>query len=320
LLYDLGEGAREPMTSETRSSIPVKPPNSASSADEVRLLLRYAGRDVDEGAIDVEDLLAALNGFSSAFYRLSDRESQEFKQRIRVTGISRSSANVHLEIFQLAHSHPVFTSTLVGGAGYVGKKIADLVIEKIAAVAKAKKHIQNAAYTTEISVNGDNNQVIIVNGVNARLPVDRDVLELIQEGTIDTELDKMTSPLREDSIDVFEIKREDDAEADLHLDASDRPYFSRTKREATTTAELTMFGSMNTISKATNSGIFIAENGRRIRYRFTNENRLPELYRQFAHLGPVKITCTAKLDENLDVISIDISNVEPIQERLRFAI
>jgi hypothetical protein len=79
-----------------------------------------------------------------------------------------------------------------------------------------------------------------------------------------------------------------------------------------------MIGTMNTISKTNNAGVFVAENGRRIRYRFTNENKLAELYRQFAHLGPVRVTCTAKLDENLDVISIDISNVEPIQGRLRF--
>ena len=79
-----------------------------------------------------------------------------------------------------------------------------------------------------------------------------------------------------------------------------------------------MLGTMTTISKTNNSGVFVAENGRRIRYRFTNEEKLAELYRQFAHLGPVKVTCTAKLDENLDVISIDISNVEPAQERLRF--
>lgn len=307
------------MTYENQAAIAADISNGAGISGEVRLVLRYAGRDVDQGAIDVEDLLAALNGFSSAFYRLADRESQEIKQRIRVTGISKSSANVHLEIFQLAQTHPVITSTLVGGVGYVAKKTADVVIEKIAAVAKAKKHIQNGTYTTEVSVNGDHNQIVIVNGVNARLPVDKDVFTLLQEGTIDNDLDKMTSPLREDAIDTFEIRREAESSPELHLDASDRPYFSKNRREATTTAELTMVGTMSTISKTTNAGIFITENGRRIRYRFTNEDRLAELYRQFAHLGPVKITCTAKLDENLDVISIEISNVEPLQDRLRFS-
>lgn len=291
----------------------------SSGNDVVRLMLRYAGRDVDDGTIDVEDMLSALNGFSSAFYRLTERESQDSKQRIKVTGISKSSANIKLEIFHLAQAHPLIASAATGAVAYVGKKVADIVIEKIAGVAKAKKHVQNGLYTTEIAVDGDRNQVVIVNGVSARLPVDKDIFTLLQEGTIDAELDKMTSPLREDAIDVFEIRRESGETADLHLDASDRPYFSRTRREATTTAELTMVGTMNTISKANNSGIFVAENGRRIRYRFTSEDRLAELYRQFAHLGPVRVTCTAKLDENLDVISIDISNVEPVQARLRFS-
>ena len=167
---------------------------SGTGVDEVRVTLRYAGQDVDSGTIDVEDLLAALNGFSSAFYRLADRESQDVKQRIRVSGISKSSANVHLEIFELARAHPAIATALVSGVGYVGKKVVDVVIEKIAAVAKAKKHVQNSLYTTEVSVGGDHNQIVIVNGVNARLPVDKDVFVLMQEGTIDAELDKMTSP------------------------------------------------------------------------------------------------------------------------------
>jgi len=286
--------------------------------DQTNVILRYSGSDVDEGSIAVDDLLSALNGFSSAFYRLADRESPETKQRIKVSGISKSSANVHLEIFQLAVAHPKITSAVLGGAGYVGKKLVDVVLDKISGVAKAKKHIQNSPYSTEISVDGDHNQVVIVNGVNARLPVDRDIFEILEQGTIDADLDKMSAPLREDAVDSFEIKREGVTTPDLHLDASDRPYFVRARREATTTAELMMIGSMNTISKTNNSGIFVADNGKRIRYRFTNESRLAELYQQFAHLGPVQIRCTAKLDENLDVISIDISDVIPLQGRLGF--
>jgi len=288
------------------------------TGEHVSLSLRYAGKDVDDGAMDVEDLLSALNGFSAAFYRLADRESQEAKQRIRVTGISKSSANVHLQIFDLIQAHPAVSATIGSGLAYVGKKIADVVIEKIASVAKAKKHIQNGTYTTELSVNGDQNQVIIINGVNAHLPVDKDVLELLQDGLIDADLDRMTAPLREDAVDLFEIRREGESAPSLHLDASDRPYFSRVRREAATTAELSMIGTMTTISKNNNSGVFVAENGRRIRFRFTNEEKLPELYRQFAHLGPVRIKCRAKLDENLDVISIDITDVEPVQSRIDF--
>jgi hypothetical protein len=290
----------------------------ATHADKTDVTLRYAGIDVNDGSIGVDDLLSALNGFSSAFYKLAEREAPDSKQRIKVTGISQSSANIHLEIFQLAASHPKVSAAVVAGAAYVGKKIADVVIEKIANVAKAKKHTQGGAYTTEISVEGDRNQIIIVNGVNARLPVDRDVFEILEQGTIDSDLDKMSSPLREDAVDTFEIKRATAKSADLRLDASDRPYFTKLRREATTTAELTMVGTMNTISKATNSGIFVADNGRRVRYRFTNEERLGELYKQFAHLGPVRITCTAKLDDNLDVISIDISDVTPLQDRFPF--
>ena len=292
-------------------------------AEETPVTLRYVGPDVDDGSIGVDDLLSALNGFSSAFYRLAERESLDQTQRIKVKGISQSSANIHLSILEIMHAHPdaakivgtAAVTSIFGAVSYVGSKIADVVIRKIANVAKAKKHIQGGTYTTELQVDGNANQVIIVNGVNARLPVDRDVFELLKEGTIDGDLDKLTAPLREDSVNAFEIRHGDNELPDLHLDASDKPYFARSRREKTTTAEVTLIGTMNTISKTNNAGTFITDAGRRIRYRFTNEAKLSELYQQFAHLGQVRVWCTAKLDDNLDVISIEITDVEAVQER-----
>ncbi len=288
--------------------------------EPTQVTLRYVGPDVDDGSIAVDDLLSALNGFSSAFYRLAERESVDQTQRIKVHGISQSSANIHLSILEIIHAYPgtvgTVGTTILGGVGYYGAKLADTVIAKIAGVAKAKKHIQNGNYTTDVS--GNNNKVVIINGLNATLPVDRDVLELLQSGIIDTDLDKMASPLREDSINAFEIRHDGSDSPDLHLDASDKPYFARTRREKTATREVTLTGTMNTISKTNNSGTFITDSGKRVRYRFTDEDRLADLYRQFAHLGQVRVKCIAKLDENLDVISIDISEIEPIQQRIEF--
>ena len=273
-------------------------------AEATEVILRYVGPDVDDGSIGVDDLLSALNGFSNAFYRLAERESHDQRQRIKVNGISRSSANIHLAILEMTGTAVV--SPIVG-------KLTEIVLQKLFSVAKAKKHIQGGTYTTEIEVSGDNNRIVIVNGVNAKLPVDRDVLELLEKGTIDSDLDKMAAPLREDSIDAFEIRHVGKDVPDLHLEASDKPYFSRPRRETTITQVVTLVGTMNTISKTNNADVFITDAGRRIRYRFTNEQELSELYRQFAHLGKVRVRCTAKLDDNLEVISIEIDHVEPVE-------
>jgi hypothetical protein len=170
--------------------------------DSTEITLRYLGPDVDDGSIGVDDLLAALNGFSSAFYKVSERESANQQQRIKVTGISQSSANIHLSISDLIQAHPdaskAVGTALLGGVAYVGKKIVDVVVEKISGVAKAKKHIQNGPYTTEIT--GNDNRIIIINGVGAQLPIEKDVFELLQDGGLDADLDRLTSPLREDAV------------------------------------------------------------------------------------------------------------------------
>ena len=93
-----------------------------------------------------------------------------------------------------------------------------------------------------------------MNGVNARLPVDRDVFELLRDGTLDGDLDKLTAPLREDAVNAFEIRHDGRDVPDLHLDASDKPSFARSRREKTITQEVTLTGTMNTISKTNNAG------------------------------------------------------------------
>ncbi|HWS18821.1 MAG TPA: hypothetical protein VN223_12430, partial [Candidatus Elarobacter sp.] len=175
---------------------------------------------------------------------------------------------------------------------------------------KARKHIQRGDYKTEVS--GDGNTVIIINGVNARLPVNRGDFEILDKGVIDNDLDKMAAPLREDFIDAFEIRHDAAESPDLHIDAADRPYFARPRREAATTQELALTGTMTSISKMTNSGVFVIENGRKVRFKFSDPEKLPEFYMQFAHLGAVRVRCKAKLDDNLDVISIEISDVQAL--------
>lgn len=287
----------------TEDGIAEGSPPDVVIGDETHITLRYIGRDVENGSIAVDDLLAALNGFSSAFYKLSERESLDYKQRIKVTGISKSSANVHLEIFQWAHSHPVISSAvglaatqLTDTGKALAKKLTEIVIERIVNVAKAKKHVQRGEYKTEVK--GDGNTVVIINGVNAQLPVSRTDFEILDKGVIDSELDKMASPLREDFIDAFEIKHDQNETPDLHIDASDRPYFARPRREAATTQEVTLVGTMTSISKTTNSGLFVIDNGKKVRFKFSDPDKLPDFYLKFAHLGPVRVTCKAKLDDN----------------------
>jgi hypothetical protein len=88
----------------TEDGIVENAPPAIVFGDHTHITLRYIGRDVEGGSIAVDDLLATLNGFSSAFDKLAKRESLDYKPRIRVTGLSKSSANVHVEISEWAPS------------------------------------------------------------------------------------------------------------------------------------------------------------------------------------------------------------------------
>ncbi len=291
-------------------------------AEETQVTLRYLGPDVDDGSIGVDDLLSALNGFSSAFYKVAERVDLDQQSRIKVSGITQSSANIHLTIIEIAKAHEgliltatsgIAVSALAGSREAVkdaAKRFTSKVIDRIAGTAKAKKHTQGGDYNVG-EIAGDNNRVLIVNNLNVSLPVDKSVLDLLREGTIDSELDKMTAPLREEAIDSFELRQDGEAMPDLRLEASDRPYFAKPRQTRTTTTQETeLVGTLNTISKSTNAGVFISDSGKRIRYRLLGED-ISELYRRFAHIGLVKVRCTAKLDQNLDVVSIDISDIRP---------
>ena len=289
--------------------------------DSTHITLRYIGRDVESGSIAVDDLLATLNGFSSAFHKLAKRESLDYKPRIKVTGLSKSSANVHLEISQLAPSDPPMAkgigcvasladTQLTETGKALAKKLPDIVIRRIVNVAKAKKHVQRGSYRTEIT--GDGNTIIIINRVNAQLSVNRDDFEILNKSVIDSDLEKMVSPLRQDFIDAFEIKHHEREAPDLHIEASERSYFARPRREAAATQELTLVGTMTSISKTTKSGVFVTDDGRKVQVKFSDVDNLPDFYLKFAHLGPVRVTCNAKLDDNLDVISVEVSDVHPL--------
>ena len=295
-------------------------------AEETLITLRYIGPDVNDGSIGIDDLLSALNGFSSAFYKVSERIDLDQPQRIKVRGITRSSANILISIIEIAKAHEAVITTVAGAVGLSAlagaqesvkdttKRLADKVLGRIVGTAKAKKHTQDGAYTVG-NIEGDNNRVLIVNNLNVSLPVDKGVLDLLKEGTIDSDLDKMTAPLREDAIDGFEIKHDGEEYPDLRLEASDRPYFAKPRQTRTTTTQETeLVGTLNTISKTSHSGYFIMDSGKRVRYRLAGED-MGVLYSRFAHLGQVRVRCTAKLDNDLDVVSIEISDIQPYEPR-----
>jgi hypothetical protein len=117
----------------------------------VQIVLKYAGNDVDDGTMPIQDVVSALQGFSSAYARIANRYDPKEQHQIRISAISRSS--FALLILAWATENP---DVLIKGSAAAVQWIVGTIVKVIdlKKAAKGKPPIS-------IAVNGSNNTVIV---------------------------------------------------------------------------------------------------------------------------------------------------------------
>ncbi|MEW6015129.1 MAG: hypothetical protein AB1690_07385, partial [Candidatus Zixiibacteriota bacterium] len=162
-----------------------------------------------------------------------------------------------------------------------------------------------------------NNSIVIINSDNVRLEVPLELFELFKSKAIDSNINKMIRPLDKDRIDEAEISAlaPDGTILQEKITVDERPYFETEEITTTTTQETWLTVKLNSLTKTTNSGYAFLGDGSRIFYRYVGSDPL-KLHNLFPYDGPLRVFCIAQMDENLKVNTLDILDLEKLQDSL----
>ena len=86
---------------------------------------------------------------------------------------------------------------------------------------------------------------------------------------------------------------------------------------ATSTNLAKLEGYFVSLDKETNSGTFSLTDGTRVSYQYVGDKPY-NLHRHFAHRGPIRVSCIARLNEALRPTMLDIRDIERLQGDLEF--
>lgn len=276
----------------------------------LKLNLTYAGPDVDEGSMSVEDIAPALQGFASAYGKIVARKGLETKHNIRITGVERGSFTAVVEVWEWVGNNAnqmIAVGTIVAGAAGV--------VQTIVSVIQLKKHAKNKPYTEKIveNISGNVSLIAVTNSENVTIEVPVEAFGYFKEGLLDQDLSKIARPIEAGKINTANIQAEMGGMA-LNEDISlaEKPFFELETVTITKTQEVWLVGTFNSLTKSTNKGYFILTDGTRVSYRLVND-RPEDLYSFFIYKGPVRVRCIANMDENLKVNSLDVFEVQKMQ-------
>ena len=276
-------------------------------ADPLRISLRYRGKDVDGGTMLIDDVVDALEGFSGAYGSVASQVSPNASHQLRLTGIDTHS-------FELVVLAAMFLSQHADQIGTLGTVIdvSKRVIAIIRDVITLKKHVKNHPY--EITINGNNNTVLVMNADNSEVAVPVASFEMFKEKLIDGSLSKITQPLDGERVKAVELRGDDDPEP-VSISSDEKEYFRNESTTTTTIKDADVQGSFISLNKERNVGRFRLKNGKLIPYRFTGSDPV-RFHAEFGWPGLVVVTAAAEFNENLEPLRLDVISVKPIQPRL----
>lgn len=278
-----------------------------------KLTIKYSGPDVEDGSMPVEDVLQALQGFSNAYSKISKFKNITTRQQIRLVGLQKGSCDLLISIIDVANQINIVGDQLLAGSLTGG--LALQIIKTILSLIKLTKHTQNKAY--DIKINGNNNSVTIQNFNNVSLDVPIEVLDLFQNKVVAADLNKITDPLSEGKINeaAIIVQKVDESNIEERINIEEKQFFSVDNIDTTITPETWLQGTINTLTKSTNNGKFILNDGNHVPFHLCMD-RPEDYYHFFASKGFVRIRCIAHLDEYLKPIRLDVYDIEEIQYEL----
>lgn len=285
--------------------------------EEVKISLKYDGPDVRNGKMALQDVIPVLQGFSGAYATLAQRRDPGSVHRIEITDVRQGSAEIVLQVLETVKDNPDFANDakilLMGGLA-TGTS-AFQAVKTIFEVIRLKMHVRNAPFQERVI---ENNRIGVLNVYDSELTIDLSSYEGYQNGDLDRDLERLTRPLEQGRIDSakFEAQTSDENTISQQVAAVDRPVFEIEDLAVASTTKLNLTVILNSLTKSTNSGWLFLPNGKRAFYRYVGDepDKLHSIFGGYAE--EVQIRCEARMDDQLEVISVDIFEIAPLQASL----
>jgi hypothetical protein len=185
----------------------------------LKITLKYDGPSVDDGTMPVEDVVNALQGFAGAYGKIATRIDPQRDHQLRVAAIATGS-------FELLIGAWIVTQAAAAGIESL-KPVVDAarwVYSTLKGIISIKKHTKGRPY--DISVRGEGNTVIVFNSDGTQLNATPEVFESFKSSLVDSDLNKIASPLSPERVESVKISSEDDPEPVI-ITAGDRDAFVR---------------------------------------------------------------------------------------------
>ena len=253
----------------------------------------------------ISDVIVALQGFSGAYGKIASRVDPRHHHEIRVSDVNKSSFAV--VIFAWVADHPEAAAKLATATVTAVATVAGLIIKFIEFKRK------NKGKEPSVDIRGDGNIVLMGEG-NTNLTLTKELFELYKSKGLDTELAKIARPLEENRIDRAQLSALDETG---HIESteillSDKPYFQIEKSTTTTSKTTEVVGDLVSLNKELNRGTFRLQNGNTVRYHLVGSDP-SHMYPDFARKGTVRVECIATFDEDLELRSLEITSIRPVQ-------
>ena len=278
--------------------------------ERVEVQLRFEGPDVDDGTMSLGDIVPVLQGFAGAYAKLAETDHPEATHRVKITAVRQGSADIVLEVWrQLVQNAEQIAAFASAGGSAFG------IIATLIKVIQIKRHVQDQPFQQHITAN---NSVVIVSSGNSSLEIPSQVYDLFKEGRLNKELELLTRPLKNEGIYTADVEATaaDGEVLRERITAEERPYFEIEDLVVTSTRKTQRIVTLISAHKGTNNGSLFLTNGKRASYSYKGDDH-PRLHRIFGTVdGPVKVHCTEKSDEDGEVVSLDIYDIERLQPDL----
>ncbi len=276
-------------------------------AETVPIVLKYEGPEVDDGSMSIEDIVPVLEGFASAYGKIAADQGAGVHHRVRITGVTRGSANILLEIWDtLNKASGALTSIQVIGSTAIG------IVVTILGVIRLRRHVKNKPFRDAITAN---NTISVTNSENVTIEMPVQIYGIFKSKLIDADIAKIARPLDPGRIDSAEVsaRQLDGQEVRERIEAGEREFFEAETVTVTSTKETWLVGKLNSLTKTTESGFLNLTDGSRVFYEYVGDvpKRLHEIFGTYD--GPVRVRAVAHMDENLKVQKLQISEIEIMQ-------